>query len=421
MNIKKISIKNFRNFGEETSFNLNPQLTTIIGINGKGKSSVLTALKIAAGTYLLGIPDAGKRHIDEDEIRLVDFKNHLARRTPTFIKAEGSIDGKNLRNPWKRIIPEGRFKTTAYIEDIGEIRKIALDKYISYQSGPSKVDNPVILFFGTARLYGNARQTLGPYIGREVFKYGYYNWYNMQYGTYNYPNWLKGHKFMVAEKKESPTLYNAFINCIKTANPYIEAIGFDGEELRLKVKIQEDESESPFLPLSLLSDGIRTLTAMVAELAYRCIMLNAHHGIQAITKSRGIVMIDEIDMHIHPIWQRHILKDLKDAFPNIQFVVTTHSPYIVQSLESNELINLDVVADATPNEMSLDEVSTQIMQVDSEFSEENMDKFQMTKSVLGKINRAIENSSELSDEISKISDPVLRAFAELNKLAKGNK
>ncbi len=420
MQINKIIIQNFRNIEEEITYPLNPKFTGIIGINGKGKSSILTALKIAAGAYFLGIPEVAKRNIWDAEIRRKDYKSHLTRMTPTVIRAEGSIDDQPLTKSWARRIPEGAVRTTANQEDVGEIKKIAIEKYKAIKDGSSDVDNPVIAFFGTARLYGPGRNTigLGNYEGRDIFRLGYYNWSDMQYSTYNYTNWLNSHRFMVKDKRESPNLYKAFIQAIRAANPYITAIDFDGKELRLRVKMGDDTPESAFLPLSLHSDGVINHTAMVAELAYRCIMLNAHLGLDTIVGSRGIVMIDELDLHLHPNWQRHVVGDLKKAFPNIQFVVTTHSPFIVQSLSGDELINLDVIADIDPKTLTVDQVATHIMQVESEYSTQNEEKFKVTKDFLEKLNDDNVNERTLDADLESVNDPALRAYLELNKMAK---
>ena len=97
-----------------------------------------------------------------------------------------------------------------------------------------------------------------------------------------------------------------------------------------------------FVGNTLHSDGIISYTEMVAELSYRCIVLNGSKQEKTIIDTNGVVMIDELDLHLHPNWQRHVVSDLKTAFPNIQFVATTHSPFIVQSLAKDELINLDL-------------------------------------------------------------------------------
>src|SRR5690606_37938912 len=118
------------------------------------------------------------------------------------------------------------------------------------------------------------------------------------------------------------------------------------------------------------------------DIAYRCAILNGFLGYKAVQESHGIVMIDELDMHLHPNWQRFVVNDLKKAFPNIQFVVTTHSPFIVQSVESDELINLDFIMDIPPNELKIDEVATEVMGVDSPFAIENEQKYKHAKRIL---------------------------------------
>lgn len=86
------------------------------------------------------------------------------------------------------------------------------------------------------------------------------------------------------------------------------------------------------LKVSQLSDGIRNMLAMVGDIAYRCYKLNAHWGEDASKKTHGIVMIDEVDMHLHPSWQQTVLTDLIAAFPKLQFIVTTHSPQVLTTV-----------------------------------------------------------------------------------------
>lgn len=417
MKISKIHLKNFRNI-EDSIFLLNSNFTVIIGINGKGKSTLLHAIRIACGAYLLGIPEANKRHIWLNEIRRKDFGTHLSLQTPTIVEAEGSIDDKKLSRPWRREIPEGKTKATASNADIGEIRDIARNKYEQVTKEGKNVDNPVIAYFGTSRLAGGGRDTLGNYTGREIFKAGYNNWLEMKYNAFQYPRWLRSYDYRLSDNREIDGTKEAFFNAIKEAIPFITAIKFDGNELVLKIKLED--FESPYLPLSLHSDGILTHTSMVAEIAYRCIMLNAHKGINAIKESRGIVMIDEIDLHLHPTWQKQVVNDLKKAFPNMQFIATTHSPFIVQSLKSDELINLDKTSDVQPMDLSLEEVAGDIMGVEDVYANENVkmenisEEYFYTLKELKKGNRKTE--SKLDELEAKVSDPSIRAFLKMKRL-----
>jgi len=95
------------------------------------------------------------------------------------------------------------------------------------------------------------------------------------------------------------------------------------------------------LPFRMLSDGERNMLAMVADIARRAAILNPHLEERALTQTPGIVLIDEIDLHLHPRWQRRVVDNLRETFPNLQFIATTHSPFIIQSLRAGELIDLN--------------------------------------------------------------------------------
>jgi predicted ATP-binding protein involved in virulence len=86
------------------------------------------------------------------------------------------------------------------------------------------------------------------------------------------------------------------------------------------------------LPISYLSDGVRNLLAMVADLAHRAVRLNPHFRENACLLSPGIVLIDEVDLFLHPSWQQQVVGLLRQAFPKIQFVLTSHSPQVISTV-----------------------------------------------------------------------------------------
>ncbi|MGC7986033.1 AAA family ATPase, partial [Salmonella enterica] len=79
----------------------------------------------------------------------------------------------------------------------------------------------------------------------------------------------------------------------------------------------------------------------VGDIAMRCAHLNQHLGLAAAKDTPGVVLVDELDTNIHPNWQKTLIPSLKDHFENIQFIVTTHSPFVIQSLKGGKLIDLD--------------------------------------------------------------------------------
>jgi predicted ATP-binding protein involved in virulence len=286
---------------------------------------------------------------------------------------------------------------------------------LQVKNGDDKVDLPVIAFFGTARAHGATRQKKSR-IGRQIFKEGYNDWWEMRSSAFQYENWLASYEVLQKNNKEYPNTGIAFIEAIMKANPYIQQIENVGGKLWLKVKI--DNYQSDLLPIELHSDGIRFYTEMVAELAYRCIVLNGYHDKKAVNESYGVVMIDELDLHLHPNWQRHVVGDLKKAFPNIQFVVTTHSAFIVQSLESDEIWNLDKNMDISPDDLKIDNVATAVMGVESPYSIKNEKEHLQSIDFL-KMLEVDVSIDELTQNLNEIENPAVRAFLELRKESKG--
>lgn len=433
MNIESITIQNFRNIGKERTFLLNRHFTAFIGINGKGKSTILHALRVASGAYFLGIPrsEVGARHIYPDEIRMVESNYDLVPNFPVNVEAKGKFPGMSNPITWRRQWIEGQSSATTKYADVGPIKDIAAKQYERVvKEKEENVDLPVISFFGISRAMGAGRVTQKSRlqkVGRVIFREAYQDWDEMKSVKFHYREWLARYDVLFKQGKEYAGTKDAFFAAISRSNPYIKQIEFSGGELWVKVKIDNDESD--LLPINLHSDGIHYFTEMVAELAYRCIVLNGFKEEKAIDEATGIVMIDELDLHLHPKWQRHVVNDLKTAFPNIQFVVTTHSPFIVQSLEQSELVNLDeeVQKIVTPNELPINKVITDIMDVDSIKSDDFEKRYNDAKSELEKIENARPDKKLTMDDYVAVSkllgklleeetdDAVYKAFLEKQK------
>lgn len=124
----------------------------------------------------------------------------------------------------------------------------------------------------------------------------------------------------------------AVTSCIPGARDFY----FDVSYGHLMIKLDHEG----LVPFDDLSDGYRNMVGIIADIAHRASRLNPHFGAEAASKTEGIVLIDEIDLHLHPKWQRRVVTDLKEAFPKLQFIVSTHSPFILQSLQPGEVIDL---------------------------------------------------------------------------------
>ena len=135
-------------------------------------------------------------------------------------------------------------------------------------------------------------------------------------------------------------------------------------------------AEGTVVPFATLSDGYRNVIKIILDIATRMCVLNPYLKKDALRKTPGIVVIDEIDLSLHPTWQRKIIGILKELFPKIQFICATHSPFIIQSPEEGELHSLDAVLEDDYSGESIEDIAEDIMGVEMpQYSEKKRKMF----------------------------------------------
>jgi predicted ATP-binding protein involved in virulence len=122
-------------------------------------------------------------------------------------------------------------------------------------------------------------------------------------------------------------LATAVMDTVAKATPGVTRAWYDPKERSPVVRFETGEVAT----WKELSDGFHAYLSLVTDIARRAVMLNEQDGGDAPTKIEGVVLIDEIDLHLHPRWQRVVLDGLREIFPRLQFVVTTHSPQVLSS------------------------------------------------------------------------------------------
>lgn len=90
-----------------------------------------------------------------------------------------------------------------------------------------------------------------------------------------------------------------------------------------------------------MSDGYKNTLSMIVDIAYRMAVLNPMLGEKVFEETPGVILIDEIDLHLHPQWQQTIISDLNAIFPNIQFIVSSHAPEVINSVVKEQIRILD--------------------------------------------------------------------------------
>jgi predicted ATP-binding protein involved in virulence len=337
MRIDQIRLRNYRCFDDRT-FDLASRFNLVVGDNATGKTSLLNGLSIALGSLFLGFPEPAESFaLDSDVARSRTFWNqgkpNIERQYPILIDCLGYLNGQEV--PWKRELRKGGRTTWRYS---GRLKQMA-EKLVARVASNAPVVLPVLGYYGTGRVWKHTKRrevkTTRP--GSRFL--GYLNCLDPASDEKRLLAWFKTRELVALQKKR--TLYDleavrqAICTCVNDADEVYWDLEADQLAIRFGRRV---------VWFQQLSDGYRNMLGMVADVAERCVTLNPQLGKDAVTQTPGVLLIDEIDLHLHPKWQRRVVEELLRAFPAVQFVATTHSPFIIQSLvprEGIQLINLD--------------------------------------------------------------------------------
>lgn len=331
MQISRLTLANFRCF-EHIELSLNPSWTLLLGNNGAGKTAILEGLAVALGAFVGEIRDNQSRNIrEDDDARRVVFDlggvPDLQTQWPVRVETAGSLFGQTLT--WARELagPGGRTTT----RDTAALRALTQSAAGRVQRG-KPVELPVLGYYGTQRLWvlhkaTDAKRGVGSRLD------GYISCLSPSSNFRLMAEWIYQQTLADVQSGVSSPQLSALERSVCLCLGDVTRFWFDlrHQELRLQF------SDGRVVPFSLLSDGYRNVVSLVADLAWRAATLNPHDGADAGTRAEGVVLIDEIDLHLHPAWQRRIVPDLRRAFPLLQFVATTHSPQVVASVHRDEI------------------------------------------------------------------------------------
>ncbi len=207
---------------------------------------------------------------------------------------------------------------------------------------------PVVAYYGTGRLWDYHREKRTDTFKRNSRLYGYVDSLD---GTANIKLMMNWFKKMTVQKYQNQengmgNIPEFDVVCKAVETYYEKITGHTNAVLQFNLGSNEldiyyDEGDKRMrMPLSQLSDGYKGTLSLISDIAYRMSLLNPDLMEKALTETPGLVMIDEVDLHLHPTWQERILEDLMTLFPRVQFIVTTHAPIVINSIRSDNLILL---------------------------------------------------------------------------------
>jgi predicted ATP-binding protein involved in virulence len=426
MRINTLSLRNFCCF-ENRTFSLAERFNLLIGDNGSGKTSILDGLAVGLGAFFLGLPESTvARHIHRDEVRFRCFLQGdtytREKQFPVVVECRGIINEQT--GEWSRELNSLEGRTTR--QNAAWIETIANNLDAQVRDGEAAI-LPIISYYGTGRLWLRKRQkSIDPLPPGSRFL-GYLDCLDPASDEKRLLAWFKTNEIQAIQEKKPIGVLEAVRQAILTCVEHATHVWFNIAQDELLLRFADSE-----VPFEYLSDGYRNMLAMVADIAVRCATLNPALKDKAVRETPGIVLIDEIDLHLHPKWQRRVVSDLLAAFPKVQFVATTHSPFIIQSLvpkEGVQLLNLD---NATANHFagkSVEDISEQVQGVElPQRSQRFLDMLRAAEQYYAKLREAEKTPAGELDRLNKelenlmlpfSDDPAYQAFLRMQRVAAG--
>lgn len=353
MKLKKIKIFNYRCF-KEAEMDFDNHITLVVGKNGVGKTAILDAVAVSVSTFLLGIDGGVSRSILKDDARYEfhDLNGTIDPQHQFPVSIESTGDCLNQQNvKWIRSLNSESGKTT--IKDAGELTGLAKKAQNQIMTGDKSLVLPLISYYGTGRLYAQKKEKKNikslTEFKRQV---GYVDCMAAESNEKLMLNWFQMQTLKSLQEQQktgildSPLLLKTVEKAISRSFERISgaqnaSLIFDLDTHRLVLEFESADGNAQKFAMDEMSDGYKNTLSMIGDIAYRMAVLNPTLGDQVLEKTPGVVLIDEIDLHLHPQWQQTILSDLHAIFPEVQFIVSSHAPAVINSVPREQIRILD--------------------------------------------------------------------------------
>jgi predicted ATP-binding protein involved in virulence len=375
MQIKKLELKNFARF-ENLVVDFAPQhdtqgnVTVFIGNNGSGKTAILKALALSLSWLVARIE---RERGSGSPISELDITNGMGfAQISLTVEEQGKAFQWTLAKTAKGSIKEEESSLRAVSKLANTYRKrLADDANISL---PLIVYNPVERAVLDVPLKIRRQYNFKQLDGyADEFSQGvdfrrFFEWFRYREDIENelQSNWYREMLQEPLEKRIQiieDTQLRAVRDAISSFIPNFSKLRIQRRPLRMLVNKKGDDKP---LDILQLSQGEKSLMALVGDIARRLAMMNP--ALENPLHGEGVVMIDEIDMHLHPKWQRSIVQNLQNTFPNCQFIITTHSPAVISDspnllvyeLNDGEVTQLPNLYGMDVNMVLLQEMDTEV-------------------------------------------------------------
>jgi len=365
MKIEKLEINNYKGFIGKKELLFSPNINVFVGVNGAGKTSILDLIAIFLNQFAIKLAGTTNREIEYslNQLDINIFENETNNRiylTAPWIFGQEPLFGiKKVNLTWE-VIKNFQDSRNNYQE---------LNDYIkNYQELISANPNcsiPIFKYFQSQRITNeNHKHYISQkrYLSEQLKAYDDAFDKSMEFDEFI--RWFVEEENIENREKiarkdfnyENPNL-SVVRKAIKNFFSGFKSDNYDNfriENRTIMTKLLEKSSlvvdkNNKTYNLKQLSDGEKILILMVSDISHRLSLANPNTD--NALNGYGIVLIDEIDLHLHPAWQREVIPCLLKTFPNIQFITTTHSPQVLSNVKSNNIFIIEDFnfVEITPN------------------------------------------------------------------------
>ena len=336
MIVTGLTLANYRII-EEAEFGFRPGMNLIVGVNGVGKTSVLDGLAVCLSAVVRAANTLRTRAMTfrSDDIRIgadsltVQCRFRLREKEFAYLvhkPRDTSTPQEKAGKPRKQVHETpGRTEFSSVGRDEPAIL-LAVDKY-----------RPLAVMFSTNRAVSNERVPSAKVAAGGVAGATADALANRELRLGEIAAWMKTREELAREQPKEGRILTTCEDVTRRFLPGYRNLRQDGEE-RPQLWIDRDATS---IPVRQLSDGERGSLALVLDLTRRLALANPTLDDPA-SKAEAVVLIDELDLHLHPKWQRRIVHNLTAAFPRCQFIATTHSPQIIGEVPHDRI---QIIAD----------------------------------------------------------------------------
>lgn len=335
MIVTRLKLANLRAI-ETAEFRFQPGVNLIVGVNGVGKTSVLDALGVCLSAVV--------KRVNQLRGRIEAFSADDIRIGADALTVECGV--RIGAGEYSYLVHKPREASTPQEKKAGMPREQVHDtpekaEFIGDTPSPVSGDEPggrpLAVLFSTNRAVPSERAP-----GKGVAAGGVAAAFadafaNRELRLGEFGPWMRVQESMRSERPAAGRVLAACEDAVARFLPGYSNLRLDGDD---RPQLWIDRGATT-IPVRQLSDGERGTLALVLDLTRR--LAQANPGLaDPVAEAGAVVLIDEIDLHLHPKWQRQIVHNLRAAFPRCQFIATTHSPQVIGEVEHERI---QIIAD----------------------------------------------------------------------------